>query len=177
MTAIIDRAAALGRIVDGAEELPLARAHFGACVCTAWRSIEQKAYDKAVALSDQEAAEFIEPKCLIGSGRWCRQHLCCFAGHRGGIADRMVVVKSCKMFLKLKCRVELFRETNISVYGLCDGAQDSDCKPLVKGRAVVRLPYQKTWCPDGYGASSSRPWLFARSVGLDERRSGPSTAT
>lgn len=118
MTTIIDRTAALGCVVNGAEKLPFARTHFGACVRAAWWSIKQEAHDKAIALADQKAAKLVEPECLIGARRWCCQHLCGFSCHGGGVADCMVVMKSRKMFLKLKGGVELFGEIDISVFKL-----------------------------------------------------------
>lgn len=75
MAAIIDRCAALWRIVHGAEVLPFACAHFGTGVRRACRRVGEEGDDHDVGLLDQEAGEFVEPY-LLGCVGWgmCELH-------------------------------------------------------------------------------------------------------
>jgi hypothetical protein len=69
VTAVVDGTAILGRLVHGTQELPLARTHFGARGCAARRGIEQEADDQAVALSNQEPAQLIQPQGFVHTSR------------------------------------------------------------------------------------------------------------
>ena len=69
VAAVVDGAAALGRVVHGAEELPLGGAHLGAGGGAAGRGVEEEADDEAVALLDEEAAELVQPEGTVGGGR------------------------------------------------------------------------------------------------------------
>lgn len=61
VAAVVDGAAALGLLVDGAQELPLGGAHLGARRGAAGGGVEEEADDEGVALGDEEAAELVEP--------------------------------------------------------------------------------------------------------------------
>lgn len=59
VAAVVDGAAALGLLMNGAEELPLGGAHLGASTRAAGWRIEEETDDEGVALRDEEAAELI----------------------------------------------------------------------------------------------------------------------
>lgn len=61
VTAVVNSAAALGNFVDGAEKLPFACAHLRAGGGAAGWSVEKKADNQAVALSDEESTELVKP--------------------------------------------------------------------------------------------------------------------
>lgn len=88
MTAVVDRAAALGLLMNSAEELPFRCAHLGACRGGAGRCVEKEPYDQGVALRDEEAAELVEPEGSIDTGWWLCELIGCVAvdglGARGG---------------------------------------------------------------------------------------------
>lgn len=67
VAAVVDGAAALGLLMNGAEKLPLGGAHLGAGVCAAGRRVEEEADDEGVALRDEEAAELVEPDCAVNT--------------------------------------------------------------------------------------------------------------
>lgn len=65
MTAIVDRAARLGRVVHGAEVLPFRGAHLGTCGGGAGGIVGEEGDDDGVCFLDQEAAEFVEPEGFV----------------------------------------------------------------------------------------------------------------
>lgn len=71
VTAVIDSAAALGLLVDSAEELPLRRSHLWARGRTTRGGIEEETDYQGVAFGNKEAAEFVEPEGSVGVRRSC----------------------------------------------------------------------------------------------------------
>lgn len=111
MTAVIDSAAALGRLVNGAEELPLAGAHLGAGSGRAWWIVEEEANDQIIALVNEETAEFVEPESTVNPVWLCSNADGCLSVYRNRIIAvfglRIVVVERLEVFLKLEGRIEL----------------------------------------------------------------------
>lgn len=102
MAAVVNGTAALGLVVYSAEKLPLGGAHFGAGDRRAWRGVEEKAYDQAIALGDEEAAELIEPEGAVDTRRGGRQESSGGAVDRSSVGGRVVVVEGGEMLLELK---------------------------------------------------------------------------
>jgi hypothetical protein len=107
VAAIVDSAAALGSVMNSAQELPLPSAHLRAGSGATGGAIEQKPHDQGVALGDEEATELIKPQGLVGPLRRSGKQLGCFAADGSGLAVRVVVVKGSEMLLELEGRVEL----------------------------------------------------------------------
>lgn len=70
MAAVINCSAGFRRVVDGAEVLPFAGAHFGARGRGAGRVVGEEGDDDGVCFLNEEAAEFVEPDVAGGVGRW-----------------------------------------------------------------------------------------------------------
>ena len=107
VAAVVDGAAALGLLVDGAEELPLGGAHLGAGGGAAGGCIEEEADDEGVALRDEEAAELVEPEGAVDAGGWLGELDGRVAVDGLGAVGREVVVQGGEVLLKLEGRVEL----------------------------------------------------------------------
>lgn len=110
VAAVINGAAALGLLVDGAQELPLRGAHLGARGRAARRGVEEEADDQVVALGDEEAAELIEPEGAVGAWRGSSELDGGGAGDGLGAAFAVVVVERSKVLLQLERGIELFGE-------------------------------------------------------------------
>ena len=65
MAAVVDRAAGLRWVVDGAEILPFACAHLGAGRGAAGRVVCEKGDEQAVGLGHEKSAELVEPEALV----------------------------------------------------------------------------------------------------------------
>lgn len=102
VTAVVDRAAAFGCIMDRAQELPLARTHFRAGRGAAGRLIKQKTDNKVVALRDQKAAKLIQPDRLVDMSRGCCKNFGCLARNRCCVTGRMMPMEGCQMLLELE---------------------------------------------------------------------------
>lgn len=103
VAAVVDGAAALGLLVNGAQELPLGRAHLGTGRGAARGRVEQEAHDEGVASGDEESAELVEPDGAIDGGGGCGKLHCGVARYRLGSGSCVVVVESGEMLLELKC--------------------------------------------------------------------------
>ena len=107
VAAVVDCAAALGLLVDGAQELPLRGPHLGARGRAARGVVEQEPHDEGVALRDEESAELVEPDGAFDARGGLGQLEGGFAGYGLRAAGRVVVVHCGEMLLKLESRVEL----------------------------------------------------------------------
>ena len=114
VAAIVDGAAALGLLVDGAEELPLGGAHLGTRVGAAGRRVEEEADNEGVALRDEEAAELVEPQRPVDTRRRLRELKGRGAGQSLGAKRRVVIVQGGEVLLKLKGGVELLEAQTVS---------------------------------------------------------------
>ena len=112
VAAVVDGAAGLGRVVHGAEVLPLRGAHLRAVFCGARRVVREEAHYQAVGLLHEEATELVEPERTVHvlgrRGEYCRR----FArdGDSGvGVlfGARRIEVERFEVLLELKRRVEL----------------------------------------------------------------------
>ena len=97
--------------MDGAEELPLAGAHFGAGSCRAWWIIEEEANDQVVALVYEKAAEFVEPKGTVNTVGLCSDEDGSLSVYGNRVVAvfgfRIVVVEGFEVFLELEGRIKL----------------------------------------------------------------------
>jgi len=97
--------------VNGAEELPLAGAHFRAGSGRAWRIVEEETNDQIIALINEETAEFVEPESTVNSVWLCSDADGCLSVYRNRIIAvfglRIVIVEGFEVFLKLEGRIEL----------------------------------------------------------------------
>jgi hypothetical protein len=107
VAAVVDGAATLGLLVDGAEKLPFRGSHFGTCLRATRRGIEEEANDELVALGDEESAQLIEPNGSVDASRWLGKLVRGLASNGLRARGGMMVVQSGEMLLKLKGRVEL----------------------------------------------------------------------
>lgn len=107
VAAVVDGAAALGLLVDGAEELPLGGAHLGTRAGATGRRVEEEADDERVALRDEEATELVEPDGAVDARRGLSelQRGCACEGLCG--EGRVVEVQRGEVLLELEGRLEL----------------------------------------------------------------------
>lgn len=110
MTAVVDRCAALRRIMHGAEILPFACAHLGARLRgTCWTVGEQCDYDY-VRFLNEEARELVQPDLLCSVRRWVCKLQGQVRGHGRcgvGVWVGMVVMERAKMLSQREGRVDL----------------------------------------------------------------------
>lgn len=111
MTAVIDSTAALWRLVNGAEKLPFAGAHFRTGSCGTWWIVEEKSNDQVIAFVYEEAAEFVEPESSINTFRLRGYENGRFSVYGYGIfavcRSAIVIVKGFEVFLELEGGIEL----------------------------------------------------------------------
>lgn len=107
VAAVVDGAAGARLLVDSAQELPLGGPHLWAGGGAAGRRVKEEADDQAVALSDKEAAELVEPEGAVGAGGGLGEDVGGLAGDGDGVVGGVVVVKGGEVFLQLESRVEL----------------------------------------------------------------------
>lgn len=111
MAAVVNRAATLGGLVHGAQELPFAGAHLRAGGGGAGRAVEEKAYDQVVALVREEAAELIEPKGAVDAFGLRGHQRRRLAGYWSGVFPVLefgiAVVEGFEVFLELERGIEL----------------------------------------------------------------------
>lgn len=111
VTAVVDGAAALGGLVDGAQELPLAGAHLRAGGGGAGGFVEEEADDQVVALVGEEAAEFVEPQGAVDALGLGGDEERSFARDGVGVVAVggfcVAVVQSFEVFLELEGGIEL----------------------------------------------------------------------
>ena len=73
MTAVIDSAAGLRGIMDGAEILPLRSLHFRTCLGRAGWVFGKEGHDQVIDFHGKEAAKFVEPQGPVNALRGFRK--------------------------------------------------------------------------------------------------------
>ena len=111
MTAVVNGAAGLGWVVDGAEILPLGGLHLGTRLRRAGRTLGEKGNDQIVDFHREETAQFVEPQGPVNAFRGFRKSDGNVAVDRGngvgafGLGE--VVMKRFEVFLELERGVKL----------------------------------------------------------------------
>lgn len=111
MTAIVNSAAGLGWVVNGAEILPFRGLHFGARLRRAGWVLREKCNDQVVDFHGEEAAQFVEPQGPVHAFRgFCKLHGNVVVDRGNGVrafGAGKVVMKRFEVFLELERGVKL----------------------------------------------------------------------
>lgn len=112
MATIIDSAAGLGRIVNGAEILPFGGSHLRAGLGGAGRILGKESDDQVVDLHGQETAELVQPKRPVDALGWLgKLDRDITVDRNDGVASLgsgVMVVERLEVFLELEGRVKLY---------------------------------------------------------------------
>lgn len=111
MAAVVNRAACLGRIVDGAQILPFRRLHLRARLRRARGILREKRHDQIVQFHRKEPAQLVQPQGPVHALRGFRKldsNVAIDRGNRlGAFGSRVMAMQGFQMFLELEGGVKL----------------------------------------------------------------------